>query len=157
MRRQYPVFWILTICLVSVLVLGLWILWRDVPGGDPAQPPTPRDASPPPRPTPTIRQVTPSSVTTGHRLAGTVVGDAQYAIVEDPRGGSDLYHLGDMVPDLGELTQIEPDRVLFAGADGPLELRLASAPTETAAPATPTVPIGITTETEEEPLFDPPL
>jgi hypothetical protein len=156
MRHQFPIFWILTICLVSILGLGLWILWRDVPAGDPAQPPTPRDTSPPPRPTPPIR-LAPSRVITGHRLAGTVVGDAQYAIVEDPRGASDLYHLGDMVSDLGELTQIEPDRVLFAGANGPLELRLASAPTETAAPATPTAPIGITTETEEEQLFDPPL
>ena len=146
MRSQHPAFWILTLCLVSILFLGFWILQPgsgtrrsgpDVPADDPMKLPKPRAAPPPPEPPPTARQLAPASVTSGHRLAGTVVGDAQYAVVEDPNGGSDLYHLGDMVSDLGELTRIEPERVLFKGANGLLELRLAPAPTETPAPVTP--------------------
>ncbi len=75
-----------------------------------------------------------------HRLAGTVVGDVLYAVIEQPDGSSDLYRPGDDVAGLGRLVEVGPNRATFDGPNGHVELILIPAPTATRAPATPVTP-----------------
>lgn len=155
MRRQRPIFWIPLLCIVAVVALGLWILRQGAPVANRNVPMAEAPASPvqPPSPTTVAGRAVP--IPSGHRLAGTVVGDATYAIVEGPEG-SDLYRLGDQVSGLGKVTQIEADRATFQGNDGLVELLLAPAATKTTAPPTRTVPPGSpSVEPEDMPTSEP--
>jgi hypothetical protein len=128
---------ILTTSLLVVLALGLWLVWDAHRAVEPPAPPTapPAPTAMPTTPAEDIR-VPPPTTAAGHRLAGTVVGGLRFAIVEDPSGSSVLYRPGEVIPGLGELVDIAEDRITLAGSDGRFELRLASAPTATAAPTT---------------------
>lgn len=125
---------ILACCVGAVVVLGTWLLWHA------------RHAPPPPPPataTPTLTDTaTPTATPTGavpraaagYRLAGTVVGDVAYAVIESPAGRSELIRTGQILKGVGQVTAIEEDRVVIAGADGDFALRVAAAPTTTATP-----------------------
>lgn len=135
MKAERAIPAILIGCLVLVFALGLWILGR-------SQPPKRRPAAPA-RVTaaadatlvPTAGRAVRTASGVRHRLAGTVVGDARYAVIEGPRGESDLYRPGQTVPGLGRLVEVDADRATFDGEDGRVELRLAAAPTLTPAPS----------------------
>jgi hypothetical protein len=131
MKPERAIFWILTGCLAFVLVLGLGILRR----GTPTRPsPAPATASVSATRTPTEPRAPKRTATVRHRLAGTVIGDVRYAVIEDPEGQSDLYRPGETVPGLGRLLEVEADRATFEGEEVRFEIRLAPAPT---APPTP--------------------
>lgn len=120
-----------------VLILAIaatWFIARR--SADPA-PPTPAPAaaalatvtSPPA--TPDVAATTPSP---GHRLAGTVVGDVQFAVIEAPDGSNELYGIDDQVPGLGKLVAIGARSATFEGSDGRFDMPLIAAPTPTARP-----------------------
>jgi hypothetical protein len=123
----------------AVLALGSWLLWR----AHHAPPPPP-----PATPTPTVTgTATPTETPTlalpraaaGYRLAGTVVGDVAYAVIESPGGRSELVRAGQIVKGLGQLMAIEEERVVIAGTEGDFALTVRAAPTASPAPpATPT-------------------
>jgi Type II secretion system protein C len=121
--------------LAVVLLLGLWLLHR-APHDAEVPTPVPTAATPAePLPTATPGLAAPPAAAHGYRLAGTVVGDMTYAIIEDPHGVNQLYRPGQTVPGLGQITAIDADRVMLAGSDSTFALQLAPAPT-----GTPTVP-----------------
>jgi hypothetical protein len=152
---------ILGVSLAAVLVLGVVLLRR-----------AHRD-EPPPAPPPTIAATTAAAATPtpvgpvnapppaarGYRLAGTVVGDLSYAIIESPSGANQLYRPGQSVPGLGELTSVEADRVTLVGSDGSFALQLAPGATPTSPPTSPpgspTAPPA--TPPARRPLRDPSL
>lgn len=132
---------VLAVSVGTVLLLGVWLLRR---AHRPAEPPaTVETAS---TATPTTQTPTaavaaaPPPAAIGYRLAGTVVGDMSYAIIEDPRGGNQLYRPGQTIPGLGKLLAVEADGATMAGGTGTFVLRLEPAPTATPAlpPAVPT-------------------
>lgn len=130
MNPDRAIGFILTVSLAAVLALGIWMLRR---GGSEAAPP-PATPSATPSPQPVVPTVTPASaavIARGYRLAGTVVGDLSYAIVEDPSGGNQLYRPGQTIPELGEVIAIEENRITLAGSDGNFYLNIAPAPTTT--------------------------
>jgi hypothetical protein len=129
---------ILTTSLLVVLALGLWLVWDAHRAVEPPAPPTapPLPTAAPPTTPPEDIRVPPPTTAAGHRLAGTVVGGLRFAIIEDPSGSSVLYRPGEVIPGLGELVDIAEDRVTLAGSDGRFDLRLAAAPTASAAPPT---------------------
>ncbi|GIW41345.1 MAG: hypothetical protein KatS3mg076_1922 [Candidatus Binatia bacterium] len=104
-----------------------------------------RREMPRPEPTPTARSTpTPGRVeppTAGpearrFRLAGVAVArSGGYAVVEDPRGRTVLYRVGEEVPGLGKLVRVEERRAFFRGPEGDLVMEIRPAPTPTAAPA----------------------
>jgi hypothetical protein len=125
---------ILAVSLGVVLLLGIWLLRRAHSGVE-TTPSTPTATAAPTFVAPTVTPgVAVQSVASGYRLAGTVVGDLSYAIIEDPRGANQLYHLGQTVPGLGEVTAIEANSITLAGKDGTLALQLAPAATTTPTP-----------------------
>lgn len=130
---------ILSCSVGAVLALGTWLLWRahHAPPPAPPAPPTPTlTATAAPTATPT--GIVPRAAV-GYRLAGTVVGDVAYAVVESPAGRSQLVRTGQIIAGLGQLLAIEADRVVIAGREGEFALVVAAAPTLTASPAaTPT-------------------
>jgi len=111
-------------CVLFILALGLWL--RD-PGGS-ADPSRAATLLPVATPTPTAGV---AAAPPGHRLAGTVVGDVRYAVVEFPDGTNDLYRPGQDVPGLGRLVEVESNHAIFEGDNGRLDLRLVAAPTTT--------------------------
>lgn len=126
----------LALSLGIVLLLGVWLLRRAHPDREPrdAPPATFTPAPPSPVPTPTRAAGALPAAARGYRLAGTVVGDLAYAIIETPDGANQLYRPGQRVPGLGEVSGIEPDRITLAGSDGPFTLQLAPAPTTAPTP-----------------------
>jgi hypothetical protein len=126
---------ILALSVAAVLGLGSWMLWR---AHHAPPPPVPPSASPSASPTATAT-ATPTGVipaaARGYRLAGTVVGDVTYAIVEMPQGGNELLRPGQILRGVGQVVSIDEDHIVIDGDDGRFELPLASAPT-----ATPTQP-----------------
>jgi hypothetical protein len=62
------------------------------------------------------------------------VGDVSYVAVEGPDGTSELYALGDEVPDLGRVTEITANSATFSRLGNTTTLRLLPAPTPTRAP-----------------------
>ena len=88
---------VLAAMLIAVLA---WFAGRSYsrPAAQATATPTPLAPS---TPTPAAPLPTPSPLR--HRLAGTVVGDVRYAVIEDAAGGNDLYRPGQTVPDLGLL------------------------------------------------------
>lgn len=128
---------ILTISVAGVLLLGVYLLTsaRRIAESTSATPAAVAEApSPVPSPTGTMA---PAPAVVGYRLAGTVVGDLAYAIIESPDGTNQLYRPGQMVPGLGEVQSVEADRIVVAGGEGLLTLSLAAAPTGTATRARP--------------------
>jgi len=127
---------ILAASLALVLGIGAWVIWR---AHHPTAPPPTPTASPSATPTETAT-ATPSGVipaaARGYRLAGTVVGDVTYAIIETPQGGSELLRPGQVLHGVGQLLTIDENHVVIDGSDGHFEMQLASAPT-----ATPTLPL----------------
>jgi len=126
---------IFAVSLGVVLLLGIWLLRRAhrEPEPPPATPTTTEAPTAPP-PTVTPAAARPAAAS-GYRLAGTVVGDLSYAIIEDPSGVNQLYRPGQTVPGLGQVTAIEANRITLAGGDGSFALELGPAPT-----TTPTLP-----------------
>ncbi len=90
-------------------------------------------------PTPTAPQPSPSPV--GYRLAGTVVGDVRYAVIEDSHGENELYRPGQVVPDLGSLVEVEPHVAIFESDGRRFELHLTSAATPTPEPTPDDTPV----------------
>jgi hypothetical protein len=125
---------ILGLSLAVVLALGLWLLRRTEPASPP--PPSPAIGTPtvPPTVGPTRTPAAAAIAARGYRLAGTVVGDLSYAIIEGPNGVNQLYRPGQIIPDIGEVIAIEADRIRLAGSDGDIVLQLAPGPTTTPAP-----------------------
>jgi hypothetical protein len=136
---------LLAACLVSILALG-WYLRRSAPSGSEDQTASTSEASlatSSPTPTASAQPTAPL----GHRLAGTVVGDEQYVIIEDPDGANELYRPGESVPGLGKLVEIGPDRAAFDSDAGRILLRLLPGSTPTSSPrATPTSALADTSE-----------
>jgi hypothetical protein len=119
----------------AVLALGSWLLWRahHAPPPPPPATPTPtHTATTAPTETPTG---TLPRAAAGYRLAGTVVGDVRYAVIESPAGRSELVRTGQIVKGLGQVMAIEEDRVVIAGTEREFALLVAAAPTVTATPA----------------------
>lgn len=137
---------ILGLSLAVVLALGIWMLRGSRESPPPPSPPT---VTPAPSPTigPTNTPNAAAAAARGYRLAGTVVGDLSYAIVEGPNGVNQLYRPGQTIPNVGEVISIEADRITLAGD---IVLQLAPGPTTTPAPLA-TVTAGIATEEEAEP------
>jgi hypothetical protein len=121
----------LTVSLAAILALGLWLL-RTAPKEQQTAAVAPTLILPEPAaPTATVGVSGPPPAARGYRLAGTVVGDMTYAIIEDPRGANQLYRPGQSVPGLGQITAIGADSITLAGNDGSYALQLAPAPTLT--------------------------
>ena len=133
---------VLATSLAAVLLLGLWLLHGASPAAVPTPAPTPMPTGPPVSPTATPGLALPPAAAHGYRLAGTVVGDMTYAIIEDPHGVNQLYRPGQTVPGLGEISTIDADRVVVSGSDGTFALQLAPAPTGT--PTAPRVDLSAT-------------
>ncbi len=122
---------ILALSLVVVLLLGAWLLRRAHREPEPAPATPTMTAQPSVAPTATPGVAAAPASAHGYRLAGTVVGDLSYAIIEDPSGVNQLYRPGQAVPGLGEIVEIEADRITLAGSGGTFVLQLAPAPTTT--------------------------
>ena len=147
---------ILTLSVAAVLALGTSSTARPI-SQDTPPPPT---EAPSTTPTATVT-ATPTGAlpkaAAGYRLAGTVVGAMSYAVIEAPAGGgSQLLRTGQILKGVGQLTSIEADRITIVGDNGPFVLRVAAAPTATAAPAaTPTtvapLPTRVPSEYESSP------
>lgn len=106
-----------------------FVLWRIAGGRPPAPVPTPTPTVAEPTLTPSV---TPVQAPSGYRLAGVAVGDTEsYAVIEGPGGSGILYRLNAMVPGLGRLVRIEPERVVVATETGQIELVIAPAPSPT--------------------------
>ena len=121
----------LSVSLAAILALGLWLL-RTAPKQEETAAAAPTLTAPQPAaPTATAGVTGLPAAARGYRLAGTVVGDMTYAIIEDPRGANQLYRPGQSVPGLGQITAIGADSITLAGSDGSYELQLAPAPTLT--------------------------
>lgn len=140
---------------LALILLLFWILMRDtgVQPTSPAPTPTLEATGPPEQSTPPPQS--PAATKSGYRLAGTVVGDALYAVIERPDGTNDLYRPGENVPGLGRLVDVGADRATFEGSEGRIELHLvpASTPTVTPSPVEQPTP-GEATETTEPPDLD---
>jgi hypothetical protein len=136
---------VLAVSLAVVLALGAVLLHRahqDAAAPAPA-PTVAATAALAIAPTATVAIAAVPAAARGYRLAGTVVGDLSYAIIENPSGANQLYRPGQSVPGLGELTGVESDRVTLAGRDGSFALQLAPAATATTtATPRPTPPSG---------------
>jgi len=120
---------VLGLSILVVLALGSWLLWR----GHRAPAP-PASASPTASPTASA-SATPTGAlpeaVRGYRLAGTVVGDVTYAILEKPTGGNELVRPGQILRGIGQVIAIDEYRIVIEGHEQRFELPLASAPTAT--------------------------
>lgn len=138
---------ILALSVGAVLLLGGWLLWRahqlpvrpEPPSAMPTTLATPSVAAPA-SPAETPATPAPAAAGRGFRLAGTVTGSLSYAIIVAPDGEHRLVQPGQLVPGLGRLTAVGEDSARIEGDDGELELRVAAAPTPTAAPISASPP-----------------
>ncbi|MDX2170708.1 MAG: hypothetical protein SF182_26795 [Deltaproteobacteria bacterium] len=121
---------ILALSIALVLGLGGWLLWRGRHAPVPALPTASPTGSPTATASPTATGAIPDAAR-GYRLAGTVVGDVTYAIIEKPRGGNELLRPGQVLRGVGQVVAIGEDRIAFEGDDGRFELMLSAAPTVT--------------------------
>jgi hypothetical protein len=140
---------------LSALLLALFLFWLLTRSPDVAPIPL---LSPTPNLAPTSQTTrtppNPDSATatkTGYRLAGTVVGDALYAVIELPDGTNELYRPGQMVPGLGRLVDLGANRATFEGGDGRIELQLVPASTPTVTPSPEEKPMPAKTTQPAEP------
>lgn len=118
---------LLALCLLLVFALGLYLR-----SGEPPSPPASSSPTAGQKPTDTATPDVAAHVE--HRLAGTVVGDEQYVVIEHPDGRNELYRPGQTVPGLGKVGQIGPDSATFEADGRRITLRLLPAPTPTAEP-----------------------
>jgi hypothetical protein len=120
---------LMLLVLVLILVSGYWLWGRF------------QDLAPPPLILPTPAETATCTVTPlatvvkappGYRLAGVAVGEPEsFAVVEPPEGPHGLYRVGDDVPGLGRLVQIEAERIVVQGEAGQFVMWLMPAPTVT--------------------------
>ncbi len=128
---------ILAACVAAVLGLGGWLLWS----AHRTPPP-----SPTPAPSPTAgATATPTAVVVpaaarAFRLAGTVVGDVTYAIIERHAGGNTLVRPGQVVEGLGQIVAISDTQVTVEADGRQFRLALSAAPTPTEAPTSAAAP-----------------
>lgn len=120
---------LLAVSLAVVLALGGWLLWRARHAAPPPPPPEPT-AAPSATPAPTPAGEIPEAAR-GYRLAGTVIGDVTYAILELPGGGNELVRPGQILRGIGQVVAIDEYRIVVAGDEGEFALPLAAAPTAT--------------------------
>jgi hypothetical protein len=126
MNTQRFIVLLLAFCLLLVFVLG-WYLRRSE-----VAPPVHEAGTPSPAPQPTQTTPPEAEARVEHRLAGTVVGDEQYVIIEHPDGRNELYRPGQSVPGLGRVAEIGADSAAFDADGRRVTLRLLPAPTPTA-------------------------
>jgi hypothetical protein len=130
MNMQRFIVSLLALCLLLVFALGVYLR----KSGEPPAPPPASTA--PPTVQPTEAAPPDDTAHVEHRLAGTVVGDEQYVVIEHPDGRNELYRLGQTVPGLGRVGQIGSDSATFEEDGRRITLRLLPAPTPTAVPPT---------------------
>ncbi len=127
---------------LAALLVAVVVTWniarRSAPQAPAPQSPTPQH-SPTTADTP-LRL--PSAATTptarsGFRLAGTVVGDLRYAIIEAPNGSNELYGIGQSIPGIGKLVEVGARSATIEGDDGRFVMKLLAAPTPTTGLAAP--------------------
>ncbi len=142
---------LLPLVVLAVTIAATWYIARITPHKQPSRLATPTTTVPtlvatalPALAAPTTKPL--------YRLAGTVVGDIRYAIIEAPGGSNDLYHVGESIPGLGTLTDIQANSVSIAGPDGAFDLNLAPGATPTA--GQPQQQKNEEVEVEAEPLGD---
>jgi hypothetical protein len=137
---------VFAVSFAAVLLLGMYLLRGSAPNGSAALTPTARPSTPTAAASPTATAGAPQAAR-GYRLAGTVVGDLAYAIIEDPAGANQLYRPGQVVPNLGRVVAVEADHIVLDGADGTYALQLAPAPTTSpTAPPRTVAPRSLTPE-----------
>ncbi len=123
---------------LAVLLFAVALTWylarRTATPQPPLAAPTPTVAFSPPPPAPDQEDAESPAPHGTHRLAGTVVGDLLYAIIEAPDGTNGLYVIDEFVPDLGKLVAIGEKSATFEGRNGRFDLKLLAAPAPTAAP-----------------------
>jgi hypothetical protein len=139
MNPDRAIAFVLAISVLAVLLLGVWLL-RGAHSDTETATPTVVAESATPAPTVTPPVATAPPAASGYRLAGTVVGDLTYAIIEDPHGANQLYRVGQTAPGLGEITAIEADRITVTGSEGSFVLQLAPAPPSTPTPLRTALP-----------------
>jgi hypothetical protein len=141
--------------ILAALALAFFLFWMRTGGRGveptPGSAPSPGLEEPPPPSQGTGPVRSPARTKSGYRLAGTVVGDASYAVVEQPDGTNDLYRPGQTVPGLGRLIELEANRATFEGSDGRYELELVPASTPTVTPLPAEEPTPAATTQPEEP------
>jgi hypothetical protein len=125
MNPQRFIVSLLALCLLAVFALGLYLRRS----GEPPTPPVVNTPTAAPKPTETTLPDVTAHV--DHRLAGTVVGDEQYVIIEHPDGRNELYRPGQTVPGLGKVGEIGADNAVFEADGRRITLRLLPAPTPT--------------------------
>lgn len=125
---------VLAVSVGVVLLLGAGLLWRAHHAPPPAPPATPTPAATASGTATATATAAVPAAARGYRLAGTVVGDVAYAVLERPDGQSDLVRPGQVVRGLGQLIAVEEDRVRIEGETGAFALFVAAAPTVTPAP-----------------------
>jgi hypothetical protein len=150
---------------LAVLLLAIAATWHIArrtaeppPAAPTAAPPVPTQ-TPTAAPSPAVAAATPGPA---YRLAGTVVGDVQFAVIEAPDGSNELYALGDDVPGLGKLVAIGPRSATFENSEGRFDMPLIAAPTPTrragaaAANDEEDTDGGLDELPDDEPYFDEP-
>jgi hypothetical protein len=123
MTNQRFILALLSGCLLSVFFAGIWLRGASRREAAPRKPTIARPTATPTQPV--------VSAPPGARLAGTVVGDARYAVIELPDGTNDLFRPGQEVPGLGRLVEVENNRATFDGPSGRIEMKLVPAATTT--------------------------
>jgi hypothetical protein len=123
---------ILAACVAAVLALGSGLLWR-VRQAPPPAPTELATATPTASPHATATADLPEAARR-YRLAGTVAGAVSYAILEGPGGTNELLRPGQVVRGLGQVIAIGENSITMEDESGRFELRIAPAPTVTAAP-----------------------
>ncbi len=130
---------------IAVLALAIVATWTLARRTAPTSPPAPAATRTPgmvTNPTAAVAASSTASPTEGatHRLAGTVVGDVLYAIVEAPDGSNELYGIDEFVPDVGKLVAVGTKSATFEGRNGRFEMKLVAAPPPTPRPEAPDTP-----------------
>jgi hypothetical protein len=131
---------VLAACVAAVLALGSWLLWS-AHRAPPLTPTPAPSATIDPTATPTAAVI--PAAARAFRLAGTVVGDVTFAIIERRDGGNTLVRPGQVVEGLGQIVAIGDTHVTVELDGQQFALELSAAPTPTEAPtsaAAPTTP-----------------
>lgn len=120
------------LAVLAASVAATWMIARH--GGTPAPEPIPTATATPVEAVPTDVPTSPPSAVTPdpeYRLAGTVVGDRLYAIIESPDGSNELYGIGSEVPGLGTLVAVGKSHATFEKEEGRYDLPLLPVATPT--------------------------
>jgi len=115
-----------------LLLLAVVVTWMLARGSGAPVPPTPVPTVPAvPTPVPADTPTVAGPSDPAYRLAGTVVGDRRYAIIEAPDGRNDLYAIDADVPDIGKLIAVGPNWATFESDGERFDMRVLPAPTPT--------------------------